>query len=92
MLPDGRSRRSRAPVAGEIYVEFLKQGNTVRATAIDAETGAEAFVSGPANAFPGDLQKLAVARLLRLLGRAGESPDDPDENKTPPGQGRGIVV
>ncbi len=91
MPPDGPSGRTRAPVAGEIYVEFLRQGNTLRATAIDAASGAEAFVTGPVGAFQGDLQKLAVAKLMRLMGREPSS-DGPDQNKTPPGQGRGIVV
>lgn len=91
MPPDGPSGRSRTPVSGEIYVEFLRQGNTIRATAIDAASGAEAVVVGPANAYQGDLQKLAVAKLMRLLGIEQQA-DDIGQNKTPPGQGRGIVV
>jgi len=90
--PDGRPERTRAPVSGEIYVELVRQGNAVRATAIDAASGAEAVVVGPANAFPGDLQKLAVAKLMRLLGREPGARDGDPETKTPPGQGRGIVV
>jgi hypothetical protein len=35
---------------GEIYVEFVVLGNTVKATAIDPETGLEASIVGPANA------------------------------------------
>lgn len=92
MPPDGLPGRTRAPVAGEIYVEFLRQGNAVRATAIDAASGMEAMVVGPANAFPGDLQKLAVGKLLRLMGREPESRQEDPQTKTPPGQGRGIVV
>lgn len=37
-------------MAKEIYVEFVVLGNTVKATAIDAETGEEASIIGPANA------------------------------------------
>jgi hypothetical protein len=37
-------------VAGEIYVEFVVQGNVVKATAIDSATGTEASVVGPASA------------------------------------------
>jgi hypothetical protein len=35
---------------GPIYVEFIIQGNVVKATAIDPVTGVEASVVGPANA------------------------------------------
>ena len=35
---------------GEIYVEFVVMGNTVKATAIDPVTGQEASIVGPANA------------------------------------------
>ena len=34
----------------EIYVEFVVLGNTVKATAIDSESGEEASIIGPANA------------------------------------------
>jgi hypothetical protein len=37
-------------MAKEIYVEFVKLGNTVKATAIDPETGVEASIVGPASA------------------------------------------
>lgn len=34
----------------EILVEFVMQGNVVKATAIDPDTGVEASIVGPANA------------------------------------------
>jgi hypothetical protein len=37
-------------LAKEIYVEFVVLGNTVKATAIDPETGDEASIVGPASA------------------------------------------
>jgi hypothetical protein len=37
-------------VAREIFVEFITLGNSVKATAIDPETGQEASIVGPANA------------------------------------------
>jgi len=37
-------------VGKEIYVEFVVLGNTVKATAIDPETGIEASIVGPASA------------------------------------------
>ena len=91
MPPEGRKPGSRAPAAGEIYVEFLRQGNAVRATAIDAASGMEAVVVGPLNAHQGDLQRLAVAKLMRVMGHEPQ-PVEGEPNKTPPGKGRGIVV
>jgi len=37
-------------VAKEIFVEFIILGNSVKATAIDPETGQEASIVGPASA------------------------------------------
>jgi hypothetical protein len=37
-------------VPKEIYVEFIALGNSVKATAIDPETGLEASIVGPASA------------------------------------------
>ena len=37
-------------VGKEIFVEFVILGNTVKATAIDPETGIEASIVGPASA------------------------------------------
>ena len=37
-------------MAKEIYVEFIALGNTVKATAIDPDTGQEASIVGPASA------------------------------------------
>jgi hypothetical protein len=37
-------------VAKEIFVEFVILGNTVKATAIDPDTGREASIVGPASA------------------------------------------
>ena len=66
------------PVAGappseiprEIYFEFTVIGSTVRVAAIDAVTGFEVVVMGPASAARSDLQKLAAAKLkVRLAAR-----------------------
>ena len=43
--------RARPDLPGkEIFVEFVILGNSVKATAIDPESGLEASVIGPANA------------------------------------------
>jgi hypothetical protein len=50
-------------VAKEIYVEFIVLGNTVKATAIDPETGEEASVIGPANAAQSTMAQAARRKL-----------------------------
>ena len=50
----------------EIFVEFVVQGNFVKATAIDAATGVEASIVGPANA-PRETLSQAAARKLKYV-------------------------
>ncbi len=50
----------------EIFVEFLILGNSVKATAIDADTGLEASVIGPAAA-PRAAMADAARRKLEFL-------------------------
>ena len=54
----------------ELYVEFVVLGNTVKATAIDPETGLEASVVGPASA-PQSVMAEAARRKLDYLKRKG---------------------
>ncbi len=51
----------------EIFVEFVVHGNTVKATAIDSVTGAEASIVGPANAGREALSQAAVRKLEYVL-------------------------
>lgn len=48
---------------GEIYVEFIVQGNAVKATAIDSRTGVEASIVGPASASQALLAQAARRKL-----------------------------
>jgi hypothetical protein len=50
-------------VAKDIYVEFVILGNTVKATAIDPETGQEASVIGPASAAQYTMAQAARRKL-----------------------------
>jgi hypothetical protein len=52
----------------EIYVEFVVLGNTVKATAIDSETGEEASVIGPASA-PQSTMAQAARKKLEYVQR-----------------------
>jgi hypothetical protein len=62
-----RGRRWGEPADGEIYIEFHVVGNFARAVAVDATTGIEASVVGPARANPRDLERLAVRKLSQVL-------------------------
>jgi hypothetical protein len=50
----------------EIFVEFVMLGNTVKATAIDPDTGLEASIVGPAGA-PRTTLAEAARRKLEFL-------------------------
>ena len=56
----------------EIYVEFVVHGNTVKATAIDAATGIEASIVGPANAGREALTQAAIRKLEYVMKKNGE--------------------
>lgn len=52
---------------GEIYVEFVILGNTVKATAIDPVSGVEASIVGPASAPQAVLAENARRKLEYVL-------------------------
>jgi hypothetical protein len=55
---------------GGVYFEFTRIGASVKIAAIDAATGTEVSVIGPARAAQADLQRLALQKLKARL-RAG---------------------
>ena len=55
--------------SGGIYVEFVIQGNAVKATAIDPATGIEASVVGPANAPQAAMAQAAKRKLEYVMKR-----------------------
>ena len=54
-------------MAGEIYVEFIVQGNVVKATAIDSATGTEASVVGPTSASQAVMAEAARRKLEYVM-------------------------
>jgi hypothetical protein len=54
---------------GEVYFEFAVIGAAVRVCAIDAATGIEVTVVGPAGAAKADLERVALAKLERRVAR-----------------------
>jgi hypothetical protein len=55
----------------EIYVEFLRHGGFIKATAIDPVSGIEASIVGPAGAAREALSAAAVRKLQFVLTREG---------------------
>ena len=53
---------------GEIFVEFVILGNSLKATAIDPESGLEATVIGPAKA-PQNTLAQAARRKLEFMAK-----------------------
>jgi len=51
----------------EVLFEFTVIGNAVKVSAIDAASGIEVSVMGPARASRADLQQLALAKLNARL-------------------------
>ena len=62
---------SRLEASGEreVFFEFIAIGSTVKVVAIDAATGTEVTVMGPASAAQSDLERLALAKLKARLAR-----------------------
>lgn len=60
---------SSEPRSGEIYFEFRRVGNAVKVTAVDADSGVEVVVMGPATASQTELQNLAHRKLEARLER-----------------------
>jgi hypothetical protein len=55
----------------EVYFEFTAIGRTVKVAAIDAGTGTEVSIMGPASASRADLQRLALQKLNAKLKAGG---------------------
>jgi hypothetical protein len=51
----------------EVYFEFTAIGRSVKVSAIDAATGLEVSVIGPASASQADLERLALQKLNARL-------------------------
>ena len=56
-----------SPDAGQVYFEFTHVGQLVRVAAVDASTGVEVIVMGPAVATQKQLQTLALRKLQMRL-------------------------
>ena len=55
----------------DVYFEFTAIGTSVKVVAIDAATGTEVSVIGPASAAQAHLERLALQKLRARLAREG---------------------
>jgi hypothetical protein len=60
---------------GEVYFEIIAVGRSLKVTAIDAATGVEVVVIGPATASHADLRQLALRKLKAKIAADGGPPD-----------------
>jgi len=65
---------SAAEGSREVYFEFTAIGSAVKVVAIDAATGTEVSVMGPASAAQADLEQLALGKLKARLAREASKP------------------
>jgi hypothetical protein len=78
----------------EILFEIVKSGNAAQVSAIDAATGIEVFLTGPANLSPVSLRAAALRKLLFVLQKQGiiapqaEKPNQAPTVSAPTGRGR----
>mgnify|MGYP001424765933 CR=1 FL=1 len=55
----------------EILFEFTQIGNNVRVTAVDAASGAEAVIIGPASSSAAELRRVATQKLRYIMEKSG---------------------
>ncbi len=53
----------------EVIIEYVQVGNTVRVTAVDAQTGTEVVFQAPANSSQLALQRMAVQKLKYVMNK-----------------------
>ena len=58
----------------EVFFEFTAIGAVVKVVAIDAASGTEVSVMGPASAAQADLEQLALGKLKARLAREASKP------------------
>ena len=58
---------------GGIIIEIIPVGRMVRVIAVDAATGIETTIMGPANAARADLERVAVRKLRMMLARGSSA-------------------
>lgn len=65
---------------GEAYIEFKQVGQAMKVIAVDAATGIEVVIMGPATASQNDLKRVAIRKLKAQLKKASEAKDSSAPN------------
>lgn len=60
-----------APSSQDVLFEMTQIGSIMKVTAIDAATGTEVVIQGPASMPPSILQRTALAKLRYVLEKNG---------------------
>ncbi|MGE3624514.1 MAG: serine hydroxymethyltransferase [Bdellovibrionales bacterium] len=53
----------------EVLFEYVPAGNSMRVTAVDADSGMEVVVQAPLSLSQADMQKLAMNKLVYVMGK-----------------------
>ena len=74
----------------DVYLEFTYQGSWVKVAAIDAGSGLEVAIVGPADTPQTELEKLALKKLEFVRRRLEEGALEPTRTSTPrrPAEGK----
>ncbi len=59
--------------SNEIYFEFIRVGTAVKVIAVDANSGTEVSIMGPANSPQTELQAVALQKLKKRMRDLGIS-------------------
>ena len=54
---------------GEVYIETQRIGSFVKVSAIDANTGIEVSIQGPASATQNELETIAINKLKYVMAK-----------------------
>ena len=57
---------------GEVYIETQRIGSFVKVSAIDAKTGIEVSIQGPASATQKELETIAVNKLKYVMAKKNQ--------------------
>lgn len=68
-------------MSGGVLFEFVQMGQVMRVAAIDEVTGTEVFVITPVNATRLQMERVALAKLRRKLGKPEEPPPAPPSGR-----------
>jgi hypothetical protein len=70
-----------------VYLEITEIAKVLRVAAVDAASGEEIVFQAPSHTPRAELERLAIAKLNRKLGRSDDEKKRPDR-----GSDRGIVI